>query len=60
MGIAIRGKGTFLPGSPVSNNELKERTAVESSGELIRERTGIEGLIWKVNEWGISLSQQMW
>ena len=38
----ITGTGSYLPGTPVSNDELIARHALESSHDWIVERTGIE------------------
>lgn len=42
MGFQIIGTGYHLPGEPVSNAELIERTGIDSTSEWILQRTGIE------------------
>jgi 3-oxoacyl-[acyl-carrier-protein] synthase-3 len=41
-GPAILGVGAYLPGEPVTNNQLISRTGIDSTDAWIRQRTGIE------------------
>ena len=41
LGVKILGVGSYLPGKPVTNLELKERYALEFNTEMVQNKIGI-------------------
>lgn len=41
-GVAFAGSGSYLPGRPITNDELLARTGLATTSQWVREHTGIE------------------